>query len=151
MQAGQQGSFVFVVKPDQTVELRNVVVNRTAAAETIIASGLEPGETVVTDGHLRLVPGKISVKGQAAGLHAVGRLRPMNLSSVFIPPVTTTLVMLGILVFGTLAYQELPVADLPSVDFPTIRVPAWRPEPARKRWRRRWRCRSRSSSPPFRV
>ena len=67
VQAGQQGPFVFVVKPDQTVELRTVVVNRTAAAETIIASGLEPGETVVTDGHLRLVPGsRISVKGQGA-------------------------------------------------------------------------------------
>ena len=67
VQDGQQGPFVFVVKPDQTVELRNVVVNRTAGAETIIASGLEPGETVVTDGHLRLVPGsRIAVKGQAA-------------------------------------------------------------------------------------
>jgi hydrophobic/amphiphilic exporter-1 (mainly G- bacteria), HAE1 family len=49
----------------------------------------------------------------------------MNLSSVFIArPVTTTLLILGILVFGTLSYQELPVADLPSVDFPTIRVSA---------------------------
>jgi HAE1 family hydrophobic/amphiphilic exporter-1 len=49
----------------------------------------------------------------------------MNLSSLFIRrPVTTTLLMVGILVFGTLAYQELPVADLPSVDFPTIRVTA---------------------------
>ena len=67
VQAGQQGPFVFVVKPDQTVEMRNVVVNRTAAAETIIASGLQPGETVVTDGHLRLVPGShITVKGQNA-------------------------------------------------------------------------------------
>jgi multidrug efflux system membrane fusion protein len=47
--------------------MRNVVINRTAAAETIIASGLQPGETVVTDGHLRLVPGShISVKGQNA-------------------------------------------------------------------------------------
>jgi membrane fusion protein, multidrug efflux system len=65
VQAGQQGPFVFVVKPDQTVELRNVVVTRTAAADTVIASGLEPGETVVTDGQIRLVPGsKISVKGQ---------------------------------------------------------------------------------------
>jgi multidrug efflux system membrane fusion protein len=65
VQAGQQGPFVFVVKPDQTVELRNVVVTRTAAAETVIASGVEPGETVVTDGQIRLVPGsKISVKGQ---------------------------------------------------------------------------------------
>jgi multidrug efflux system membrane fusion protein len=67
VQAGQQGPFVFVVKPDQTVEMRNVVVNRTAAADTIIASGLTPGETVVTDGHLRLVPGsRISVKGPLA-------------------------------------------------------------------------------------
>ena len=67
VQAGQQGPFVFVVKPDSTVEMRNVVVTRNAAAETIIASGLEPGETVVTDGQLRLVPGsRISVKGQGA-------------------------------------------------------------------------------------
>jgi membrane fusion protein, multidrug efflux system len=67
VQAGQQGPFVFVVKPDQTVEMRNVVVTRTAAAETVIASGIEPGETVVTDGQLRLVPGsRISVKGQGA-------------------------------------------------------------------------------------
>ncbi len=49
----------------------------------------------------------------------------MNLSAVFIKrPVTTTLLMLGILVFGSLAYRELPVADLPSVDFPSIRVTA---------------------------
>ena len=49
----------------------------------------------------------------------------MNLSSVFIArPVTTTLLILGLMVFGTLSYQELPVADLPSVDFPTIRVSA---------------------------
>jgi multidrug efflux system membrane fusion protein len=67
VQAGQQGPFVFVVKPDSTVEMRNVVVTRNAAAETIIASGLEPGETVVTDGQLRLVPGsRISVKRQGA-------------------------------------------------------------------------------------
>jgi membrane fusion protein, multidrug efflux system len=67
VQAGQQGPYVFVVKPDQTVEMRNVVVQRTAAAETVIANGITPGETVVTDGHLRLVPGsRISVKGQNA-------------------------------------------------------------------------------------
>src|SRR5499426_277309 len=49
----------------------------------------------------------------------------MNLSAIFIKrPVTTTLLILGILVFGTLSYQELPVADLPSVDFPSIRVSA---------------------------
>ena len=49
----------------------------------------------------------------------------MNLSAIFIQrPVTTTLVMLGILVFGTMAYQRLPVSDLPTVDYPTIQVSA---------------------------
>jgi HAE1 family hydrophobic/amphiphilic exporter-1 len=49
----------------------------------------------------------------------------MNISELFIQrPVTTTLVMLGILVFGTMAYRVLPVSDLPAVDFPTIQVNA---------------------------
>src|SRR5262245_24762049 len=47
----------------------------------------------------------------------------MNPSSLFIlRPVTTILLMLGILVFGTMAYRQLPVSDLPAVDFPTIQV-----------------------------
>ena len=63
VQAGQQGQYVFVVKPDQTVELRNVQVARTADAESIIKQGLTPGETVVTDGQLRLVAGsRVSIK-----------------------------------------------------------------------------------------
>src|SRR3954465_6477986 len=49
----------------------------------------------------------------------------MNPSELFIErPVTTILLMLGILVFGALAYQQLPVSDLPAVDFPTIQVNA---------------------------
>ena len=49
----------------------------------------------------------------------------MNLSALFIRrPVTTTLLMLGILVFGAMAYRQLPVSDLPNVDFPTIQVSA---------------------------
>ncbi|PYR24430.1 MAG: acriflavine resistance protein B [Acidobacteria bacterium] len=49
----------------------------------------------------------------------------MNLSTLFIKrPITTTLVMLGILVFGAMSYQQLPVSDLPTVDFPTIQVNA---------------------------
>ena len=49
----------------------------------------------------------------------------MNLSEPFIKrPVTTTLIMLGILVFGVMAYRLLPVSDLPNVDFPTIQVSA---------------------------
>ena len=68
VQTGQQGQYVFVVKDDRTVEMRSVVVSRTSAAETVLANGVKPGETVVTDGHLRLVPGSlISVKGAGRG------------------------------------------------------------------------------------
>jgi multidrug efflux system membrane fusion protein len=63
VQAGQQGSYVFVVKPDSTVELRQVTVARTQDNETIIKQGLKAGETVVTDGQLRLTSGsRISIK-----------------------------------------------------------------------------------------
>jgi hydrophobic/amphiphilic exporter-1 (mainly G- bacteria), HAE1 family len=49
----------------------------------------------------------------------------MNIAALFIKrPVTTALIMLGIIVFGTLSYRQLPVSDLPTVDFPTIQVGA---------------------------
>src|SRR4051812_26189524 len=52
----------------------------------------------------------------------------MNISELFIKrPVTTTLLMLGILVFGAMAYRLLPVSDLPTIDFPTIQVQAGLP------------------------
>jgi membrane fusion protein, multidrug efflux system len=67
VQTGQQGSYVFVVKPDQTVELRPVEIARTRGTDSVVKSGLKSGETVVTDGHLRLVPGsRISVKNENA-------------------------------------------------------------------------------------
>ena len=67
VQAGQQGTFVFAVKEDQSVEMRPVTVARTRGAESVIASGVRAGESVVTDGHLRLVPGaRISVKAPSA-------------------------------------------------------------------------------------
>jgi hydrophobic/amphiphilic exporter-1 (mainly G- bacteria), HAE1 family len=52
----------------------------------------------------------------------------MNIAALFIKrPVTTALIMLGIIVFGTLSYRQLPVSDLPTVDFPTIQVGAGLP------------------------
>ncbi len=63
VQDGQQGPYVFVVKSDQTVDMRQVVITRTTGSETVIQSGVQPGDVVVTDGHLRLVPGgRVSVK-----------------------------------------------------------------------------------------
>jgi HAE1 family hydrophobic/amphiphilic exporter-1 len=50
------------------------------------------------------------------------------MSELFIRrPVTTTLVMVGILIFGIMGYKALPVSDLPTVDFPTITVSATLP------------------------
>ena len=57
VQPGQQGQFVYVVKPDKTVESRNVTVGPAVGRKVIIEKGVAPGETVVTDGQLRLFPG----------------------------------------------------------------------------------------------
>jgi multidrug efflux system membrane fusion protein len=66
VQTGQQGTYVFVVKPDQTVEQRAIEVARARGGESVIQTGLRAGETVVTDGQIRLVPGsRISVKSGA--------------------------------------------------------------------------------------
>ncbi len=68
VQTGQQGLFVWVVKPDQTVESRPVAVARARGSESVIAKGVAAGEIVVTDGHLRLVPGgRVQVKTSAQG------------------------------------------------------------------------------------
>jgi membrane fusion protein, multidrug efflux system len=69
VQSGQQGDYVFIVKADQTVESRPVKVARSVGELVVIAEGLEGGETVVTDGQLRLVPGaKVAIKsGEPTG------------------------------------------------------------------------------------
>jgi len=60
----QAGPAVFVVKPDQTVELRPVQTGRSREGKTVIQKGVEAGEVVVTDGQLRLGPGtKVQIKG----------------------------------------------------------------------------------------
>ena len=65
VQTGQAGQYVFVVKQDITVEYRPVVVASSIGNETVIQKGVAAGETVVTDGQLRLVPGmKVAVKKQ---------------------------------------------------------------------------------------
>jgi multidrug efflux system membrane fusion protein len=66
VQTGQQGQYVFLVKPDMTVDMRPIKVTRTAGADTVVESGLQPGDRVVTDGQLKLTKGaRVEVK-QAA-------------------------------------------------------------------------------------
>ncbi|HEV2328342.1 MAG TPA: efflux RND transporter periplasmic adaptor subunit [Verrucomicrobiae bacterium] len=63
VQTGQQGDYIFVIKPDMTVESRTVKVSRTINGESVIAEGIKPGDLVVTDGQIRLVPGiKVQIK-----------------------------------------------------------------------------------------
>ena len=57
VQTGQEGQYLFVLKPDLTVDYRQVKVARTVGGEAIIAKGVEPDDRVVTDGQLRLFPG----------------------------------------------------------------------------------------------
>ena len=67
VQTGQMGTYVFVVKEDKTVDLRPITVVRSWKSVSVIANGLKPGETVVTDGQIRLAPGtRISIKEDAA-------------------------------------------------------------------------------------
>ena len=63
--AGQQGSSVYVVQADGTVAPRAVVSSRSVGGQAVIDKGLKPGETVVTDGQVRLVPGaKVQIKNE---------------------------------------------------------------------------------------
>jgi multidrug efflux system membrane fusion protein len=63
IQNGQQGQYVYVVKQDATAELRPVKTTISYDGSTVVAAGLKPGETVVTDGQMRVMPGgKVEVK-----------------------------------------------------------------------------------------
>ena len=67
VQRGQQGDYVFVVKPDMSVESRTVQLGQRIDGETVIRKGVEAGERVVTDGQLRLFPGaKVALMNQPA-------------------------------------------------------------------------------------
>ena len=57
VQAGQKGSFIYVVKADQSVESRIVTTGQLVDTKIVITSGIKSGETVVTDGQLLLAPG----------------------------------------------------------------------------------------------
>jgi membrane fusion protein, multidrug efflux system len=67
VQNDQSGQHVFVIKSDQTAELRPVTIERSTETESVVTSGVVEGETVIVDGQLRVLPGKpVAVKGPAA-------------------------------------------------------------------------------------
>jgi len=66
VQVGQDGQFVFVVKSDSTVEQRPVTIAQRMGDIVVVQKGLKPGETIVTEGQLRLEQGT-RVQQQTAG------------------------------------------------------------------------------------
>ncbi len=67
VQTGQDGKFVFVVKPDMTVEARPVLTGRTIERDVVVEKGLGDGESVVISGQLRLVPGiRVEIKSNSS-------------------------------------------------------------------------------------
>lgn len=66
VQTSQEGEFVYVVKADNTVEMRPVTASVAPGDETVIDKGLAAGETVVIDGQLRLTPGAVVERADKA-------------------------------------------------------------------------------------
>src|SRR5262249_9591166 len=74
VQTGQEGQYVFVVKPDSTVEQRTIVPGQRVGDDIVIQDGLQPGETVVTEGQLRLDAGaRVMTDRAGRGGGAAGR------------------------------------------------------------------------------
>jgi membrane fusion protein, multidrug efflux system len=67
VQRGPQGTFAFVIKADETVEIRPVKIGPIEKGEALIEEGLELGERVVVDGQYKLQPGSRVKMGDAAG------------------------------------------------------------------------------------
>ena len=147
---GPQGDFVYVLQPDSTVKVRQVKSGPSTGESTSIASGLNAGETVITEGGDRLRDGAPVTlpKPRGARLHQQRRAarrppassaeceggreprataafgRPcMSPSRPFIErPIATSLLMLAIMLAGLVAFHFLPLSALPEVDYPTIQV-----------------------------
>ncbi|HLH31945.1 MAG TPA: efflux RND transporter periplasmic adaptor subunit [Terriglobia bacterium] len=99
VQTSQDGKFVFVVKSDMTVESRPVTVGRVVDREIVIEKGLSGGETVVTEGQLRLGPGsRVQIKSKGSdrsslelrgrGVRGVRPLVPVVLGTRGLTPLT---------------------------------------------------------------
>lgn len=78
VQVGQRGYYVYVVKPDSTVELRLVRAGIRTEHAVVIEDGLKPGERVVTEGQLRLRPGARVAVRPSAGSPPPGRATNPN-------------------------------------------------------------------------
>ena len=129
VQRTQQGSYVYLVMADKTVERQTVVVGPTQGDTTAIKSGVKAGDIVVTDGLDKLQPGNQVVvrmdKGSPTSRwRTVPPRPPANESVAHIHPETDRHLVAdgGNPARGAFGYKELSVSALPEVDYPTIQV-----------------------------
>ena len=151
VQRGPNGTFVYVVQPDNKVAVRPVTVSQQDEVQAVIAKGLEADERVVTTGFARLTAGaEVAVTNaesapspdaqpaqpqrqrRRGGGQGQQRSEPlqrepehaaMSVSTPFIRrPIATSLLAFAVMLGGWLGYWWLPVSSLPQVDFPTIQV-----------------------------
>ncbi len=73
VQRGPNGTFVYVVKDDNTVAIRPIAVQKQDETQTVVKSGLTPPERVVTTGFVRLTDGSKVAIGSADGAPAAGQ------------------------------------------------------------------------------
>ena len=127
------GPFVYVVKSDDTAELRPVKLGQRQGDKVVVTEGLAPNERVVLAGPNAGSPGRQSAcrwqlccsarfecqwQGQSESRRPV-----VNLSELFIRrPVMTVALTVSVILFGVVAYFRLPVSDLPAIDYPVIQV-----------------------------
>jgi len=138
---GGQGTFVYLIKEDRTVELRKVNVGIAKATTCRSIPALRPESSWCRrqrslarrrkGGDSRSRGPRRTGRGQGSGERR-GQAAPqrgrMNPSRLFIlRPVATSLLMVAILLAGAIAYRLLPLSALPEVDYPTIQVVTFYP------------------------
>ena len=126
-QDSAKGPFVYVVKDDSTAELRPVKLGQRQGEMVVVEQGLQPGERVVLNGQLGVLPGgKVRVvTGAAPAAQPAGNHEPIR--AIYPPSVMTAVLTVSVVLFGVLSYLRLPVNDLPVVDYPVISVKAYYP------------------------
>ena len=88
LQTGQDGTYVYVVKDDHTVEMRPVTPGLRIDDDLVVDKGLAAGETVVTEGQLRLAPGsRVTFAGEPSGPEPVAKRRalPKKAAALTVP------------------------------------------------------------------
>ena len=130
-QISQKGPFVYVVKSDDTAELRPVKLGQRQGDDVVVTEGLAANERVVLRAKCWFDP---AARCELIPLMRAGfarwhrgwqckRRSVMNLSEIFIRrPVMTVALTVSVILFGVVAYFRLPVSDLPAVDYPVIQV-----------------------------